>query len=193
MRTAATMLRESDREHFRMAQLAKRADVGVPTIYYYFASMNELIAHAQIINYLELSRPVHSFDQQISEAFAALDEASFWEAMSGHMEAVWQAGTDADGGLGIIRVLADVWMDEGAKAKLRAMMRDRVEFWTTAARTARELGWFSQSLDGEVLVKVLWSAAIGHGVLGEDFLVEDGDARVAAFSLKAMRYAGPTD
>jgi AcrR family transcriptional regulator len=193
VRTAALMLRETDKEHFHMAQLAERADVGVPTIYYYFASLNELVAHAQIINYVEFSRPVHSFDQQIADAFETGDEASFWDAIENHMKAVWQAGNEVEGGLGTIRVLMDIWGDEGAKSKLRAMMRDRITFWTTTARTAQEHGWLSKAQDPEVLIKVMWAASIGHGILGEDFFVADGDARVAAFSMRAMRFAGPED
>jgi hypothetical protein len=30
-------------------------------------------------------------------------------------------------------------------------------------------------------------------VLGEDFLIEDGEARVTAFAVRAMKYAGPSD
>lgn len=192
LEVAAQMLREDSKEHFHIADVAERANVGVPTIYYYFASIGELVAHAQILNYVEMSRPVHSYDGQIAHSFAHRDEAEFWEAMRGHMETVWQAGS-FDGSIGILRLLTDIWSDEGAKATLRAMMRDRIAFWTNAARTGQELGWISASQDPEVLVKVLWASAIGHVVLGEDFLIEDGEARVTAFAVRAMKYAGPSD
>jgi AcrR family transcriptional regulator len=192
LEVAAKMLRDKGKEHFHIADVAERANVGVPTIYYYFASINELVAHAQIINYVEDSRPVHSYDGQIAHSFAHHDEDEFWEAMKGHMDTVWQAGS-FDGSIGILRLLTDIWSDEGAKATLRAMMRDRIAFWTTAARTGQELGWISASQDPEVLVKVLWASAIGHVVLGEDFLIEDGEARVTAFAIRAMKYAGPVD
>jgi AcrR family transcriptional regulator len=192
LEVAAEMLREGEKEHFHMAQLAERASVGVPTIYYYFASLNELVAHAQIVNYLYLSRPIHSYDEQIATSFERKDEALFWDAMNGHMEKMWRAG-GFDGNFGIIRVLSDIWADEGAKTKLQGMMRNRVEYWTSTARQAQELGWVSPHLDAEVLIKVLWSAGIGHGVLGEDFIIADGEARVASFAERWMRFAGPTD
>jgi AcrR family transcriptional regulator len=190
LEVAAKMLREDSKDNFHIADVAERANVGVPTIYYYFASINELVAHAQVINYVEMSRPVHSYDGQIARSFADRDEAEFWEAMKGHMVTVWQAGS-FDGSIGILRILTDIWGDEGAKDTLRALMRDRIAFWTTMARTGQELGWISASQDPEVLVKVLWAAAIGHVVLGEDFLIEDGEARVAAFAVRAMKFAGP--
>ena len=192
LEVAAQMLRDDSKEHFHIADVAVRANVGVPTIYYYFASISELVAHAQIINYIEMSRPVHSYDEQIAHSFAHRDEEEFWDAMRGHMDTVWKAGS-FDGSIGIVRLLTDIWADEGAKEILRSMMRDRIAFWTNAARTGQELGWISASQDPEVLVKVLWASAIGHVVLGEDFLIEDGEARVTDFAVRAMKYAGPAD
>jgi hypothetical protein len=189
---AAAMLRTTYKENFRIAELAEQASVGVPTVYYYFSSLDEIVAHAQIFNYVQLSVPVHSYDAQTAEAFATDDEDSFWEAMSGHMGSVWRAG-GFDESLGVMRVLTDIWADEGAKKKLQSMISGRMAYWIDVVRTGQNKGWIAPEQDCEVLVKILWAASLGHIVLGEEFNLEADVARVQAFSVKALQRIGPVE
>lgn len=181
---AAAMLQVNSKEHFHIAELAVRADVGVPTVYYYFQSRNELAAYAQVSHYLKLSGVGPSHDSEIDAALAKKDEAAFWAALGDRTQVTWESG-GFDGDLGVMRILTDIWADDGARAYFQGILQDRILRWSEVVRAAQALGWIANEIDVEVLVHLLWAASIGHSVLGEVTTTKDFQARLMT-SLKTM-------
>ena len=171
--TAAEILRTTPSNRFRVADLAQQANVAMPTIYYYFSSINRVTAYAQALNYANLSAGVHRFDNDITKALEDEDPDRYWVAVEGHVEAVWDKGGGGDD-LGLMRVIADIWTDEGARATFQMMMERRVNFWVSSLKKAQLLGWIHPSADVDTLVRILWGASIGQRAL----LTEDNEALI---------------
>src|SRR5487761_2284742 len=145
---ASEMIVESGSASFRIADLAQRANVGVPTIYYHFESRTQIIAEAQMANYFKMTVPLHRFLSNAETALSTRDEAAFWKAIRDNMLKAWSSGAMNDK-MGIVKLLLDVHLDE----KSRELFRDRLDI-----QFAR-------------LVAVFWSASIGQIItVGSKFI-----------------------
>lgn len=183
---ASEMIAESGSASFRIADLAQRANVGVPTIYYHFESRTQVIAEAQMANYFKMTVPLHRILSNAETALSTRDEAVFWKAIRENMLKAWSSGAASDK-LGIVKLLLDVHSDP----KSRELFRDRLDIqfarWAAVTNDAKDLGWIPPDLDAQALVAVFWSASIGQVITAGSKFVEVSPQDISSFLIGMIR------
>lgn len=183
---ASEMIAESGSASFRIADLAQRANVGVPTIYYHFESRSQIIAQAQMANYFKMTVPLHRILSNAETALSTKDEAVFWKAIRENMLKAWTAGAASDK-LSVVKLLLDVHTDP----KSRELFRDRLDIqfarWVAVVDDAKDLGWIAADLDAHAMVAVFWSASIGQVITSGSKFVKVSPQDISSLFMKMIR------
>ena len=183
---ASSMIGEAGSSSFRIADLAERANVGVPTIYYHFESRTQIIAEAQMANYFSMTVPLHRILSKAETALSTKDQPIFWEAVRENFQMAWRSGA-ADQNMGIVKLLLDVFIDP----KSRDIFRDRLDIqfarWVAVVEDAKGLGWIGSEIDAQALVAVLWSATVGQVITVGSKYVDVSPEAVSDFAMKMIQ------
>lgn len=159
--TAVAMISDQGSDKVRIADLARRASVGVPTIYYHFDSRSKLLAEAQVLRYEESMRPLRDILIEVEAAVGRRDEPEFWRAIHEFVSSVWDPARAVD------RFEVGKWlMDESADSFMRErfleIMDEQYQRWLGVVRSAQDLGWISTLVNGATLTSLFWSASVGQ-------------------------------
>ncbi len=159
----AVMLGEMEIHQIRVGDLARRAGVAIPTVYYTFRSLTDIIAEATV---LLLNQFLVPFSQSLSDmdsAVANFDAAKFQTAASDYVERCWSIETN----VGVHRLAPLV-------AYFRVIAPDDVRLRTVQARevagliavlqNAQANGWISREDDVTAFVIVHWTCVLGQAV-----------------------------
>ena len=158
---AIAAIEKDGSRHVRIAEVANRARVGVPTIYYHFESRTQLIAEAQMTIYQRLTEPLHRFQPRITAALANDDREGFLNALGENTEMAWTLG-QLDEKWGIVKLLLDVWSQPKVRDQFCARLDVQFERWNDAMEHAKDLGWIDERIDSRTLVATFWAASIGQ-------------------------------
>ena len=104
------MVREASREGVTFEGVGARAGVSVDTVAYFFDSIKQLIAEAQLANYADLVRSHHFAMTKVETALAQEDLDAFLAAVEQNLDLAWTSGQIGDR-WGIIELLHDIWGD----------------------------------------------------------------------------------
>ncbi len=158
---ASTMVSEGGSENFRIVDLAERAHIGVPTIYYHFESRAQVVAEAQMANYFAMTEPLHRILSRAETAISTKDAPEFWDAVRLNIMRAWSSG-QFDEKRGIVKLLLDVWNDSASRARFRELLDIQFARWVALINDAKSLGWIREGVDAETLVSIFWAASIGQ-------------------------------
>jgi AcrR family transcriptional regulator len=183
---AAAMIAAAGSENFRIVDLAERANVGVPTIYYHFESRAQVIAEAQMSNYFDMTEPLHKVLSRAETALGLQDEAEFWDAIRENVTRAWASG-QRDAKMGVVKLLLDVWSDAKSRDRFRALLDIQFARWVSLIEDAKALGWLDASLDAQVVVAIFWSASVGQVVTAGSAYVDIAPDAVADFYVRMAR------
>ncbi len=161
---AQALLGEVGSVGFRIVALAKRASVGVPTIYYHFESREQVIAQAQLRTYFELTRPMAAHFARMAEAIGAADADAFRAELMADVTAAWAAGHFQED-VGVMRLLLDIWADRATRQQFRDIVDQQYRNWVLLLERAQELGWIQSVSHAATGVAVFWAASVGLAVL----------------------------
>lgn len=183
---------ESGTSDLRVVDVAKRASVGVPTIYYHFESRTQLIAEAQLSNYLALLEPLHGCLTRAEAALEAGDREGYVDAIGDNLVLAWKAGQHGDR-WGVVRLLLDVWSDPKTQARFCTMLELQFTRWIGLAERAKALGWVDPSLDGAVLLATFWSATIGQVITSSSHVIDPSPESIRDFFLRSTLAPAPDE
>ncbi len=183
------MVSEAGSENFRVVDLADRAHIGVPTIYYHFASRVQVIAEAQMANYFAMTEPLHVFLDRAEAAVADEDAVAFWAAIRENIERAWTSGK-LDEKRGIVKLLLDVWNDPASQARFRDALDVQFRRWVALVEGAQSLGWVRKDLDAETIVGVFWASSIGQVITSGSASVDIEPRLVGDFFMGIARNPG---
>ncbi len=183
---AAQLVREVGSADFHISDLASRADVGVPTIYYHFTSREQVIAEAQLANYFAMTVGLRDHFTRALAAVASGDQEAFSEALRGDLEQAWTLG-GFDEQIGIMKMLIDVWADERTRQAFSDMLDAQYARWVSVLRDARDLGWLDDTYDAGLLVAIFWAASVGQAVIPRRSGLDVDGAAVGDFCLGVLR------
>lgn len=161
---AAPLIREVGAAGFHISDLAARAEVGVPTIYYHFTSREQVIAEAQLANYFAMTIGLRDHFTRAVAAVAARDEPAFRDALRGDIEEAWSLG-QFDEQVGMMRILIDIWSDGRTRQAFKDMLDAQYARWVSVVNDAKDLGWIDNSNDAGLLVAIFWAASVGQAVI----------------------------
>lgn len=184
------MISENGSHNIRITDVARRSNVGVPTIYYYFESRTQLIAEAQLFSYSHRTEHLHQCLTRAEVATEAKDQGAFWSAIGENLELAWIAG-QGENKWDIVKLLLDVWADPGTRERFTEKLETQFKRWISAVERAKDNGWIIRDLDSQVLISMFWSASIGQAVVhGSSHLNPTGE-QVRAFFIKAAQVVDP--
>ena len=187
---AAQLVREVGSVAFRVADLSERASVGIPTIYYHFASREQVIAEAQLANYFAMTAELPTFFNRACAAIAARDEAGFRAALHDDVEAAWRLG-GFDTQIGIMRMLIDIWADAQTRRAFLDMLDGQYARWVAVMSDAQALGWIDDAADAGMLVSFFWAASVGQAAIPSRTGINVTPETIADFCLRVV--AGARD
>jgi AcrR family transcriptional regulator len=188
---ASVMVAAAGSENFRIVDLAERAHIGVPTIYYHFESRAQVVAEAQMANYLVMTEPLHAILSRAEAAIATEDENEFWEAVRMNIMRAWSSG-QFDEKRGMVKLLLDVWSDPASRTKFRELLDIQFARSVALVEDARALGWIKPDVDTQTLVGVFWAASIGQVITSGSAYVDIAPELVADFYVGIARKASVT-
>lgn len=189
---ASSMVAESGSEDFRIVDLAKRAHIGVPTIYYHFESRAQVVAEAQMVNYFAMTEPLHKILSRAETAISLGDADEFWDAVRSNIVGAWSRG-QFDEKRGVIKLLMDVWDDPASRVRFRELLDIQFARWVALVDDAKGLGWVNPDLDSQALVGVFWAASIGQVVTSGSAYVDIAPEVVGDFYVNLARVAAPEE
>ncbi len=161
--TTVAMISEYGPTKIRVADVARRADVGVPTIYYHFDSRSNLLAEAQVVRYEEFLRPARELMDAMEAALVAEDRGTFDEAVDRYLSLVW--APRVIGGTYEFDVMLECSVDPVVSEEILDATRRQHQRWVAIVARAQQRRWFGPSVDGDVLTSLFWSASVGQLVV----------------------------
>ena len=179
------MIRERGSLSLRIVDVSDQANVGVPTIYYHFDSKTQLIAEAQISNYLALQAPMHTYTGLAEAALTVKDETAFWNAIGDDMVISWKSGS-SDDRWSVVKLLLDIWSDPEAQRLFCHGLDTQLDRWVRIIGSAKELGWIAEEIDGHALIAAVWSASIGQAILSDSSRLEFSPESIRDFFIRAV-------
>jgi AcrR family transcriptional regulator len=162
----ARLISESRNSDARVTDIAKCADVGVPTIYYHFGSRERLIAEAQVLNYASI---VEAFGDCIVRAEAALDVLSredYMLAIGDKMIQIWTAPHE-NGSWTIIELLRDIWRISDIQKSFSEVVDKQVDRWVSIIERGQRLNWVDRNVNAQALIVFCWSASLGQMIFSD--------------------------
>lgn len=163
---AESILSRSESSKVHISEVAKLANVGIPTVYYHFESRAQLIAEAQASTYLKLIEPLHNFLCIAEAAITSRDEASFFSATGDNLVLAWSFG-QLEAGWKITKLVLDVWSDPKTRSDFSQKLDAQFDRWIIAFEQAQELGWINREVDVMALVATCWAGSMGQAVFSE--------------------------
>ncbi|MGC8497978.1 MAG: TetR/AcrR family transcriptional regulator [Acidimicrobiales bacterium] len=161
---AQDLLARTASSAIRVVDIAGHAHVGVPTIYYHFASREQVIAQAQLRTYGELSRPMTAFVTRMSEALVDGNAEGFRHELLADVVTTWEAGA-LEEEVGVMRLLLDIWADPPTRQEFRDTVARRYRHWVRLMEQAQQRGWVQSAPHAATGVAVFWAASVGLAVL----------------------------
>jgi AcrR family transcriptional regulator len=159
--TTAAMISDGGSEKIRIVDIAREANVGVPTIYYHFDSRAKLMAEAQVARYVEAMEPQHSMVIVIEDSIARGDETEFWRSITEFVASTWSP-VQISNKFEVGKMLMDEAVDPFLRQRFLDVMEEQYRKWLGVVRAAQSLGWIVPSLNAEALTSLFWSASVGQ-------------------------------
>jgi len=155
------MVREASREGVTFEGVGTRAGVSVDTVAYFFDSIKQLIAEAQLANYADLVSAHHFAMTKVETALAEEDLDAFLAAVEQNLDLAWTSGQIGNR-WGIIELLHDIWGDPFVQSHFCELLDVQFQAWINIVRSAQGLGWIDLDVDAKSLVSVFWSSSVGQ-------------------------------
>jgi len=155
------LINEQGSGELRVADVAKGADVGVPTIYYHFESRARLIAEAQVAHFEQMLEPFRLIFVNMAETVENDDLVKFKEMYRSYvalswsedrLPAIWE----------FLTVLADIQGDMEAKLMFNSIQHRELRHQIQVMNAAKERGWVAPEVDSRLLTVLVWSATFGR-------------------------------
>ena len=163
LQVAARMVGADGSENLHIVEIAKNANVGIPTIYYHFDSLAHLIAEAQLVNYFALVEPLHLQLTRAEGFLEARNELAFWDAIEENLIRAWTSG-QLGNKIGLLRLFIDVASDPTVRQSFGEHIDKQFARWISLLDGAKNLGWLSSDVDAKTLTTFFWTASVGQVV-----------------------------
>jgi AcrR family transcriptional regulator len=184
--TTKAMVREASREGVTFEGVGTRAGVSVDTVAYFFDSIKQLIAEAQLANYADLVSAHHFAMTKVETALAEEDLDAFLAAVEQNLDLAWTSGQIGNR-WGIIELLHDIWGDPFVQSHFCELLDVQFQAWINIVRSAQGLGWIDLDVDAKSLVSVFWSSSVGQVITAGSSLLKLSPAETCSFIMRIMR------
>jgi AcrR family transcriptional regulator len=157
------LLGEMDVHDIRVGDLARRAGVAIPTIYYNFSSLDDIIAEATVVWVRRFLDPlIRAFDE-LEQAIEDDDAVAFATAATLLIECYWSEETisGVHRSAPLIAYFRQIAPEDLRLRKLQARM---VGGHIAALTAAQAKGWIDPADDVGAFVIIHWTCVLGQAV-----------------------------
>jgi hypothetical protein len=168
--TTRTMVHEPSREQLTFEGVAARAEVNVYSVEYFFDSIKQLVAEAQLANYAAIVSEHHFVMTKVEAALAKEDLEGFLAAVEQNLDLAWASGQIGNR-WGIIELLHDIWGDPFVQSHFCELLDVQFQTWINIVQAAQRLDWIDRDVDAKALVSVFWSSSVGQFITSGSALV----------------------
>jgi len=148
----------------RIVDIAKQASVGIPTIYYHYASRELLISEAQVENFRRLMSRRNPFLAVWRDALTSGDRELFVESFHQYHLSI-ASDSVIDSMWEMVRVLADIRTDLEARRRFVEIHDAALDERLAIMVDAQRLGWLNRELDARAFVAHSGTAILGRILL----------------------------
>jgi len=159
----AVMLGEMEIHQIRVGDLARRAGVAIPTVYYTFRSLTDIIAEATVLLLNQFLVPFSQLLSDMDTAVANFDATKFQTAASDFFERCWSVDTNA-GVHRLAPLVAYFRVIAPDDVRLRTVQAREVAGLVAVLQSAQAHGWISRDDDVTAFVIVHWTCVLGQAV-----------------------------
>lgn len=160
---AATIVERKGGESLHISDVAKEANVGVPTIYYHFESKTHLIAEAQLSNYLRLAEPLHNYLTGAEFSLTSGQESGFWNAIEENLILAWSVGQPGDSNK-VLQIFLDIGSDQRTQESFTKHLDVQFARWIRLIEGAKNREWIHEDFDAKTITNFFWSASVGQAI-----------------------------
>ena len=157
------MLGEMEIHEVRVGELARRAGVAIPTVYYSFHSQTDVIAEATVVM---LDRFLVPFAESLSDMEKVLeldDERTFRGAAAQFVHRCWSP--QANEGIHRLAPLIAYFREVAPEdVRLRTVQAREVAGLIEVLHRAQARGWISEHDDATAFVIVHWTCVLGQAI-----------------------------
>jgi AcrR family transcriptional regulator len=180
------MLEERDSSGIHIGDVARKANVGVQTIYYHFGSRNQLVAEAQASIYFRLIHPLHEYLLLAEVAVVTKDELAFWSAVRDNLMLVWSYGQGSDRWM-IPKLLIDIWADPNTQKDFSDILNIQFSRWIDVLESSKSLGWIDEGINTDALVTSCWAGSIGQSIFSKTSNIDYSPQNICDFYVNVAR------
>ncbi len=157
------LIEDAGAERVRVAEIARRAGVGIPTIYYHFESRAHLIAVAQVARYEAMTAPLRDEMVTIEGALAAGDQDEYWRALRRYFQMLFEPAR-VEGRFAIGTLFLDGAGKGSPAHDTAAFVGRQFARWVAVATGGQARGWVKPAIDATTLTMLFWSAVVGQAM-----------------------------
>ncbi|HEY1825330.1 MAG TPA: TetR/AcrR family transcriptional regulator [Acidimicrobiales bacterium] len=172
--------------HIKITEIARAANVAIPTIYYHFGSKERLVAHAQRYIYNQFSTANLGHLMEIEMAVATGDQTAFWDAVCHHVDMTWSRAL-RDEAIDNVQTLLDIWSDANVRREYLHSVDERYARWLVSLLAAKEYGWIDSHVEVEVLLVLFWSATLGQTFINSRARSPISQSQMVAYIQDSLR------
>jgi len=179
------MVRATLREGLTFEAVAQDAEVSPDTVGYFFDSIKQLVAEAQLANYAELVSAHHFVMTKVEAALANEDRGEFLAAVEENLDLAWTSGQIGNR-WGIIEVLHDIWGDPFVQTHFCELLDVQFQAWINIVEGAQRLGWIDADVNAKSLVSIFWSSTVGQFITSGSSLLNLSPQENRAFVMRLL-------
>lgn len=161
--TTVEVLRETDLHSLRVSDLARKANVSVPTLYYHFDSLGELVVEAVIVSLQRFLEPFSSSIEGMGEAVANDDKAAFLRSLQTFLDESWSVAT-AEEAHRLAPLMTHFRKVAPQDVRMRELQSAGVGMLAASIEQGQRKGWLSADINVATFVVLHWTCVLGQAV-----------------------------
>jgi AcrR family transcriptional regulator len=161
---AVELIEESGSDLLRVQDVARFAEVGIPTIYYYFTNRTRLVAAAQAWRFRQIIEAGNPARDKTISAIDQADLEEYQQSVATSRNGLWSAET-RELLWDLVEILADVRRDPEIRSQVGVVVEEALLPRVEAVKELQRLGWVTDAVDAKAWVMFYFGAVFGQVII----------------------------
>ena len=161
--TTVEVLRDTDLHSLRVSDLARKAHVSVPTVYYHFGSLGELVVEAVIVSLQRFLDPFSASIAGMSAAVSANDKDEFLRQLQAFLDQSWSVET-AEEAHRLAPLMTHFRKVAPQDVRMRELQSAGIGMLASGIEQGQSKGWLSADINVATFVVLHWTCVLGQAV-----------------------------
>lgn len=161
--TTVEVLRDTDLHNLRVSDLARKANVSVPTLYYHFGSLGELVVEAVIVSLQRFLEPFSASIAGMGKAVADDDQDLFIDQLQAFLDQSWSVAT-AEAAHRLAPLMTHFRKVTPQDVRMRELQSAGLGMLAASIEQGQAKGWLSRDINVATFVVLHWTCVLGQAV-----------------------------